>query len=131
MPPAPSFAAVVRHVRHFPLVACALLLMLAAGLVGEARAATLTATRVSSKSYDLAIDAAGNVYLPDNSNNRVRKVTPAGVISTFASTGNGPYGIAIDSAGNVYTTNDWSSTVTKITPDGTPSTFAATASTTD
>jgi trimeric autotransporter adhesin len=68
--------------------------------------------------FGVALDVAGNLYIADYGNNRVRKVTPAGVISSFAGdgTGNyggdggkaasahlsGPYGIAVDSAGNLY-----------------------------
>lgn len=67
---------------------------------------------------DVAVDSAGNVYIADTGNHRVRKVTPAGMISTIAGNGNasnsgdggpataagmsGPNGIAVDSQGNVY-----------------------------
>jgi WD40 repeat protein len=64
-------------------------------------------------------DTAGNFYIADADNNQVRKVTPAGVISTFAGTGiagppntttvlavnatlNGPLGLGIDSQNNIY-----------------------------
>ena len=53
----------------------------------------------------LAIDANGNLYVVDSLNEVVRKVTPAGVVSTFA----GPFqrlaGVAVDKAGNVYVTD--------------------------
>jgi uncharacterized protein (TIGR03437 family) len=67
---------------------------------------------------DVAVDNAGNVYIADTGNHRVRKVTPAGIISTVAGNGSafnsgdggpatvagmsGPNGIAVDSQGNVY-----------------------------
>jgi sugar lactone lactonase YvrE len=67
---------------------------------------------------DLALDRAGNLYIADDQNNRIRKVSPDGVITTFAGTGklafsgdggpavkagiNDPTGIAVDTAGNVY-----------------------------
>ena len=66
----------------------------------------------------LAVDSAGNLYIADYRNHRVRKVTPAGVITTVAGTGNygtggdggpatgadlnGPKGVALDGAGNLY-----------------------------
>ena len=52
----------------------------------------------------LAVDAAGNLFIADTGNGKIRRVTPDGVISTFAS-GVGPArGIAVDSGGNVYLT---------------------------
>jgi hypothetical protein len=67
---------------------------------------------------DVAIDAAGNLYIADASNHSVRKVTPAGIITAFAGTGvqggsgdggpaasaglNRPVGLTIDAAGNLY-----------------------------
>jgi len=67
---------------------------------------------------DVAVDAAGNVYVADFSNHRIRKITPEGVVSTFAGSrkgfGNGaagtalfnsPVGVATDSSGNVYITD--------------------------
>jgi sugar lactone lactonase YvrE len=66
----------------------------------------------------VALDAAGNLYIADTTNNRVRKVAPNGVITTFAGAGapgdagdggpatrallNLPTGVAVDAAGNVY-----------------------------
>jgi sugar lactone lactonase YvrE len=72
----------------------------------------------------IAFDAAGNLYISDLGNYRVRKVTPGGIISTVAGCGpqggscpatynggpatgafiNGPFGIAVDSAGNLLLT---------------------------
>ncbi len=67
---------------------------------------------------DVAVDAAGNLYLSDASNLRIRKVTPSGIITTFAgngssgSAGDGGQasaasfsliaGLALDAAGNIY-----------------------------
>ncbi len=65
-----------------------------------------TAAQLYSPSQ-IAVDSAGNWYISDTSNNRIRMVTPAGVISTFAGTGdpaqlNSPRGIAIDGSNNLY-----------------------------
>jgi hypothetical protein len=68
--------------------------------------------------FGVAIDKQGNTYISDSQNNRIRKVTPGGIISTFAGTGvaglsgdsgaaisaklNQPCGITVDTAGNVF-----------------------------
>ncbi len=53
----------------------------------------------------LAFDAAGNLYVANDSNSTVSEVTPAGVVSTFASGFDDPDGLAFDSAGNLYVAN--------------------------
>jgi uncharacterized protein (TIGR03437 family) len=64
----------------------------------------------------IVVDSSGDVYIADPGNNRLRVVTPDGIIQTFAGTGSGglgdggaptaaslsPYGVALDSVGNVY-----------------------------
>ncbi len=89
-----------------------------------------------------AIDHAGNVYVCDSANDTIRKITPAGVVTTIAGTANvagsadgvgsaalfsGPFGVAVDSADNVYVSDDGNSTIRKITPAGVVTTFAGTA----
>jgi len=51
--------------------------------------------------YGMVIDASGNLYVADPANSMVRKITPAGVVSTLTSNFNGP-DVALDAAGNLY-----------------------------
>jgi uncharacterized protein (TIGR03437 family) len=88
----------------------------------------------------VAADAWGNLFVADTDHHRVRRISPAGIVSTLAGTGtagfsgdggpaaaaqlNLPYGLAVDLAGYVYVADLGNSRVRRIAPDGTISTFA-------
>ena len=82
----------------------------------------------------IAVDRTGNLYIADNGNNRIRKVTPGGIITTVAGNGsfresgdggpaavaqlNSPDSLALDGAGNLYIADFDNNRVRKISPDG-------------
>ena len=87
----------------------------------------------------LAMDGLGNIYVADGFNYNIRKVTPAGDVSTLAGwagsfgTNDGlgsdarfasPTGIAVDSAGNVYVADGGNHTIRMVAPSGTVRTIA-------
>ncbi|MEO7211984.1 cadherin-like beta sandwich domain-containing protein [Mucilaginibacter sp.] len=69
--------------------------------------------------YAIASDAAGNIYVADYENNAIRKVTPAGLVSTFISTGlSSPAGVAVGADGNIYIADTGNQLIKKATPAG-------------
>jgi sugar lactone lactonase YvrE len=94
--------------------------------------------------YGMAVDAKGNLYIGDSSNNRIRKVNRAGLITTIAGNGTcgfsgdgglgtlaticSPEGVAVDSAGNVYFGDYLNLRVREISSSGTISTVAGSGS---
>jgi len=90
----------------------------------------------------VALDSGGNIYVADQGNSSIRKVTSTGVVTTLAGlSGNqgsangsgpsarfyGPSGLTLDSASNLYVTDTINSTIRKVTPEGVVTTFAGTA----
>lgn len=76
--------------------------------------------------FGVAIDAAGNVYVMDGENSAVRKITPAGAVSTLAvdTAYHLALDLAADAAGNVYVANHLNQRIFKITPSGIKSVLA-------
>ena len=88
----------------------------------------------------IAADSAGNLFISDTANHRIRKISTAGVITTVGGTGvkgytgdggaatsaqlGDPYGIAVDGAGNVYFADAGNDRIRKIDSGGTISTVA-------
>jgi len=77
----------------------------------------------------VAMDTSGNIYVADSFNNRIRKITPGGEVSTLAGDGtktqlNNPYGVTVDSSSNVYVADCYHHCIRKITPEGEITTLA-------
>src|SRR2546423_1786713 len=102
-----------------------------AGLTGISGSADGTNTNARfSQPCSVAVDTSGTLYVADTGNHTIRKITSAGVVSTFAGlpgvsgTNNGtgpnarfyqPEGVAVDASGNVYVADTWNHSIRKIT----------------
>src|SRR5262245_2284598 len=92
--------------------------------------------------YGLTLDSTGNLYFTDGAQNLVRKVSPAGIISTVAGNGtagfsgdngsalaaslNGPAAVATDKVGNLYISDSGNLRIRKVSPNGVITTIAGT-----
>ncbi len=88
----------------------------------------------------VAVNAAGELFIADNTDNKIRKVNASGIISTFAGGGyevydgvpatnatlNQPSAIAVDTAGNVYIADQGHYRIKKVTPGGIINTYVGT-----
>ena len=138
------------------VVAATLLSPLALGVSGTDRMTTIAGTAIKGFAgdggpataaqlnvpADVVVDAAGNLYISDSNNNRVRKVTPEGTITTAAGTGAAgfsgdggpatsaqlyiPTGLALDAAGNLYIADTFNQRIRKVDPSGIITTVAGT-----
>jgi sugar lactone lactonase YvrE len=109
------------------------------GYSGDGGPATLA--QFSNLGY-VTVSRSGEIYFGDHSNNRIRKVNTAGIISTFAGNGvngnsgdggpataaqlNAPNGVAIDNFGNTYIVDDYAHVVRKVNVTGIISTVVGT-----
>ncbi|MFQ5846383.1 MAG: RHS repeat-associated core domain-containing protein [Candidatus Methylomirabilales bacterium] len=88
----------------------------------------------------VASDAESNVYVADTDNQRIRKISPDGTVSTVAGTGDfgfadgpagnaqfaDPFGVAVDAGGTVFVADAFNSLIRRITPEGQVETVAGT-----
>jgi DNA-binding beta-propeller fold protein YncE len=85
----------------------------------------------------VAVDAVGNVYVADYGNNRIRKISTTGTITTVAGSSagkvdgtgtaarfSGPRSVAVDAVGNIYVADVNNNLIRKVTADGVVTTFA-------
>ncbi|MBU6429173.1 MAG: hypothetical protein KGR26_09205, partial [Cyanobacteria bacterium REEB65] len=113
------------------------------GIAGYADGASSSAE--FSEPQDIALDSQGNIYLSDYNNNVIRKISPAGWVSTYAGNGTpgltngatssaqfaGPTGLAMDASGNLYVADRLNNAIREISASGVVSTLAGSGAAAD
>ena len=116
-----------------------------ATLLGDGGPATKATLSLAA---GVSVDSAGNIYIADTGNNRIRKVGTNGTINTFAGPGStsgilgdngpalsatlsGPQDVLADASGNVYIADTGHSRVRRVAPDGTITTVAGNGNSSD
>ena len=120
-------------------------------IAGNQNAGLVNGAALSAEFYapcGQVVDANGNIYVSDQGNNVIRKITPAGVVTTYAGTGlagyrngavdsahltsssdslarfNHPQGLCIDASGNLYVADRGNNVIREIMPNGRTKTIA-------
>lgn len=110
------------------------------GVAGFSNGSALSAT--FSNPLNAVVDGAGNVYISDVGNHSIRKITPAGMVSTFAGAGSSGYAdgigtsayfrhpsfMAIDAYGTMFVSDQQNHRIRKISPSGVVTTFVGSGS---
>jgi uncharacterized protein (TIGR03437 family) len=112
------------------------------GFAGDAPENVPAATARLNNPTHLLFDPAGNLLIADQGNHKIRRITPAGLITTLAGTGaagfsgdegpaaaarlNQPNALALDAAGNLYIADMGNHRIRRIAPNGTITTVAGT-----
>jgi len=115
------------------------------GTMGDAGDGSPATAAALGQPWSMCTDNAGNVYIADWGNNKVRKVNTSGISSTYAGTGsagytgdrsaataatlNKPTGVFTDTAGNLYICDFGNNAIRKVTPTGIITTYAGTGAT--
>ena len=111
------------------------------GIAGYSGDGGLATSAKLSDPASVAIDLSGNLYIADADNNRIRMVSPSGIITTIAGNGgaayagdggaatdaqlNGPLGVAVDSVGNIYVADSYNNAVRVLIPSSPSCTYSA------
>jgi hypothetical protein len=109
---------------------------------GQATNAGMYLYKGSYLSYGLAVDSAGDLFIADAGNHRIRKVDTNGIITTIAGTNSfgfsgdggpavnaqlfGPSGVAVDNFGNVFIADTWNNRIREVSLNGIITTVAGT-----